>query len=75
MIMAKPILLIGIPLNLCEEDMKTRFSCSKCIKDEYHYISYPVGGNDFMFDVICEKGFDDIKYKELKELIASELEK
>ena len=63
----KPIFIVGIPFSEAQDSVGIEKVLSDYLKD-YYVITY-VAKKDIEFKCFYEKDFDEIKYKELKDLL------
>lgn len=66
---AKPIFTIGIPNPITREQFdKDQHGISNKFKD-YHVLVYSHNGNSVKFECFYEKDFNEVKFKELKQMV------
>jgi len=71
---AKPIILIRIPNVSVKKLQSINKSISDDIRKEYFvFVVNSTIVNDLSFEIFYEKDFNEVKYKELKQLLSKEL--
>lgn len=74
--MPKPIFLAGIPRKLSSPESLSELQ-KKFERDmpDYHIIVYTSDGYQIKFEVFYEKDFNEVKYKELKQIVKDSVKK
>lgn len=71
--MPKPIFLVGIPHPASHEDINNIRENLSLYLDGYYVIVYGNNTPDVSFKCFYEKDFDEIKFEELKQIVANQL--
>lgn len=69
--MAKPVLIVGIPLSLQAKHEKLHVQFAEQLYD-WHVITYLIDSNDYTFKAIAEWGIEEVTLNKLRGLIFPE---
>lgn len=71
----KPIFIIGVPYaSMADIEKISKELDISNINDDYHILVISVNHDNPFFKVFYEKDFNEIKYKELKNIVKSQIE-
>jgi hypothetical protein len=65
----KPIFIVGFPKRYDYETYSTFRDDIKCKMKDYHIIIFEINSEEPTFQCFYEKDFNEVKYKELKEIV------